>query len=136
MIQGLSEIVLVVSDVSRAADFYEHVVGLVPARPRSPAWAWFWVGDPSSLQRLAVHTGSLLFEEHSPRPQGNRFGPTHLAFRVDRANLEALVDRLRLPGVAVHGPTRLEWMQAVSWYFFDPDGNLLEFWSPDPERTQ
>jgi hypothetical protein len=22
-------------------------------------------------------------------------------------------------------------MRALSYYFYDPDGNLLEFWSPD-----
>jgi catechol 2,3-dioxygenase-like lactoylglutathione lyase family enzyme len=32
----------------------------------------------------------------------------------------------------VYGPTEFEWMKARSYYFYDPDGNLLEFWSPDP----
>jgi len=26
-------------------------------------------------------------------------------------------------------------MNARSYYFYDPDGNLLEFWSPDPGRA-
>jgi catechol 2,3-dioxygenase-like lactoylglutathione lyase family enzyme len=30
----------------------------------------------------------------------------------------------------VYGPVELEWMNAESYYFYDPDGNLLEFWSP------
>lgn len=25
-----------------------------------------------------------------------------------------------------------EWMKASAYYFYDPDGNMLEFWSPDP----
>jgi hypothetical protein len=27
---------------------------------------------------------------------------------------------------------RRNWMNASSYHFYDPDGNLLEFWSPEP----
>ena len=93
--RGLSELVLIVPDVPAAAAFYRDLIGLIPARPPSDDWAWFWVGDPANLQRLAVHKGPLLFEEHSPRPTGARFGPTHFAFEVARPDLAAMVDRLR-----------------------------------------
>jgi catechol 2,3-dioxygenase-like lactoylglutathione lyase family enzyme len=33
--------------------------------------------------------------------------------------------------VEVFEPVELEWMNARSYYFYDPDGNLLEFWSPN-----
>jgi hypothetical protein len=26
-------------------------------------------------------------------------------------------------------------MRATSYYFYDPEGNLLEFWSPEPGDT-
>jgi catechol 2,3-dioxygenase-like lactoylglutathione lyase family enzyme len=42
------------------------------------------------------------------------------------------VQRVKKAGVDVYGPTEFEWMKARSYYFYDPDGNLLEFWSPDP----
>jgi catechol 2,3-dioxygenase-like lactoylglutathione lyase family enzyme len=32
--------------------------------------------------------------------------------------------------VEVYGPEQLDWMNAQAYYFYDPDGNLLEFWSP------
>jgi catechol-2,3-dioxygenase len=35
----------------------------------------------------------------------------------------------------VYGPKRFDWMSAEAWYFYDPDGNLLEFWSPDPKSV-
>ena len=38
---------------------------------------------------------------------------------------------LRVYGVEVYGPKHFEWMQAQAYYFYDPDGNLVEFWSPD-----
>ena len=133
--RSLSEIVLVVNDVLTSARFYREVVGLAPATQANEEWAWFWVGAPSAKQRLAVHKGTLLFEEHSPRPPGERWGKVHYAFEVARADLEAAAAHVRAAGVEVYGPTRFEWMRAESYYFYDPDGNLLEWWSPDPEGT-
>ena len=72
-------------------------------------------------------------EEHSPLPPGQRWGKVHYAFEVPRVDLESAVAHVRAAGVEVYGPTRLEWMRALSYYFYDPDGNLLEWWSPDPE---
>ena len=130
--KGLAEIVLVVDDVERSAHFYAEVVGLTPETPARDGWAWFWAGEPGRMQRLALRKGPLLFEEHSPHPPGARFGHVHYAFVVDSGDLEAAVAHVRASGVEVYGPTRFEWMKAVSYYFYDPDGNLLEWWSPDP----
>jgi len=130
--RGFAEIVLVVRDVPAAARFYHDVVGLVPHTEPDEEWAWFWAGTPGSPPRLALHKGALLFEERSPHPPGARFGHVHYAFVVDSGDLEAAVAHVRASGVEVYGPTRFEWMKAVSYYFYDPDGNLLEWWSPDP----
>jgi len=133
--RGISEIVLIVDDVARATRFYEHVVGL-ELDQSSEEWSWFWAGEPGARQRLAVHRGSLMFEEHSSFPEGERFGRVHFAFEVDRDRLEEAVARVKSSGVDVYGPVELDWMSARSFYFYDPDGNLLEFWSPDPEPVQ
>jgi catechol 2,3-dioxygenase-like lactoylglutathione lyase family enzyme len=130
-IRGISEIVLVVADVRAAARFYRDVVGLAPETEAGDEWAWFWAGEPGRAQRIALHKGSLLFEEHSPLPAGERWGQVHYAFEVPRDNLEAAVEHVRRQGVEVYGPTDFAWMKARSYYFFDLDGNLLEFWSPD-----
>jgi catechol 2,3-dioxygenase-like lactoylglutathione lyase family enzyme len=129
--RGLAEIVLVVDNVPAAARFYEDVVGLKPETEASDDWAWFWAGEEGAPQRVALHRGRLLFEEHSPYPEGERFGRVHFAFEVTAADLDAAVDRVRRAGVDVYGPTEFEWMKAKSYYFYDPDGNLLEFWSPE-----
>jgi catechol 2,3-dioxygenase-like lactoylglutathione lyase family enzyme len=128
---GLAELVLIVDDVPAAARFYEDVVGLILEHETSDEWAWFWAGKEGARQRIALHRGSLLFEEHSTYPEGERFGRVHFAFEVARDELGAAVDRVRSAGVEVYGPIELEWMNAQSYYFYDPDGNLLEFWSPD-----
>jgi catechol 2,3-dioxygenase-like lactoylglutathione lyase family enzyme len=125
--RGLAELVLVVEDVPRAAEFYEHVVGLELEHRTGDEWAWFFTG--AGRQRLAVHRGSLLFEEHSPYPEGERFGRVHFAFDVAPEDLDAAVGRVRGAGVEVYGPEEFDWMNARSYYFYDPDGNLLELWS-------
>lgn len=132
---GLSEIVLIVSDVRRAHDFYRDIVGLALASDVDDDWAWFWTGAVDRSARLALHRGTLLFEEHSPLPPGQRFGPLHYAFQVDREKLPAAVKNVRDRGITVYGPVRQGWMQADSFYFYDLDGNLLEWWSPDPGRS-
>lgn len=129
---GFAELVLVVRDVPLAAHFYREIVGLPPATQPTDSWAWFWAGAAGTNQRLAVHKGPLQYEEHSPLPAGRRFGPIHFALEVPRDQLDAQVERLRAHGVALFGPRHFEWMRATSYYFYDPDANLVEFWSPDP----
>jgi catechol 2,3-dioxygenase-like lactoylglutathione lyase family enzyme len=127
---GLAELVLVVEDVPMATKFYRDIVGLSLQREPSDEWAWFIMGTDERPQRLALRKGSLLFEEHSPRPEGNRWGPVHFAFHVDQKKLPAMLDRLRTADIEIHGPVYFEWMNADSYYFYDPDDNLAEFWCP------
>jgi catechol 2,3-dioxygenase-like lactoylglutathione lyase family enzyme len=127
---GLAELVLIVEDVPASTRFYENVVGLTLENEPSDDWAWFWAGQEGKQQRLALHRGTLLFEEHSPYPEGERFGRVHFALEVARDDLDEAVARVRGAGLEVFGPVELEWMNAKAYYFYDPDGNLLEFWSP------
>ena len=64
------------------------------------------------------------------RPCGVLSGPS-FALEVARADIDREVGRVRAKGVDVFGPVRLEWMSAESWYFYDPDGNLVEYWVRD-----
>ncbi len=114
--QGFAELVLIVEDVPAAARFYQDVVGLTLEHETSDEWAWFWAGKPGEPQRIALHRGSLLFEEHSPLPEGERFGRVHFAFEVARAELDDAVERVRRDGVEVYGPVDFDWMNARSYY--------------------
>lgn len=134
--RGLSELVLIVEDVPRAADFYEQVVGLEVEHRTGDEWAWFFTGTGDRKQRIALHKGTLLFEEHSPHPEGERFGRVHFAFEVPAQELEQAATRVRRAGVEVYGPEEFDWMNARSYYFYDPDGNLLEFWSPQADAPE
>ena len=133
--EGVAEIVLIVSDVIRSAEFYREVVGLTTETVPNEDWAWFWTGEEYQSARLGLHRGELLFEEHSPLPPGQRFGRVHYAFRVARPKFESAVRHVESFGIEVYGPTQFPWMQATSYYFYDPDGNLLEWWSPEETYT-
>ncbi|MGQ0563116.1 MAG: VOC family protein [Gemmatimonadota bacterium] len=130
--RGIAELVLMVGNVKAAAAFYQDVVGLEPEMEVTEEWAWFRMGPAEAPQRLAVHAGSLFFEEHSPNPPERRWGQVHYALHIARDRLEEAVARVRSHGVELYGPVRLRWMEADAYYLYDPDGNLLELWSPDP----
>ncbi|MCA9310395.1 MAG: VOC family protein [Phycisphaerales bacterium] len=130
---GLVELVLVVEDVRRATTFYVELVGLTPEREPGDDWAWLWTGEPGDVTagRLALTRGPLMFQECGPRGDvPSPFGPVHVAFRVMPERIDESVAVLKRAGVDVHGPVDLAWMGARSWYFHDPDGNLLEYWVP------
>ncbi len=137
--QGISEIVLPVKDVEAAARFYRDVVGLAPdeTAPKAEGWAWFWAGGPGRAQRVALLDETIFHERvrsrvpHKGEPP--RWGQIHFAFHIPRQSLETAVKRVQAHGVAVDGPVYFEWMRASAHYFSDPDGNALEFWSPDPQ---
>ncbi|MGQ0814033.1 MAG: VOC family protein [Gemmatimonadota bacterium] len=131
-VRGISEIVLMVKNVKAAAAFYQDVVGLDRETEVTDEWAWFRMGPAEAPQRIAVHAGSLFFEEHSPNPPDKRWGQVHYALHVPPDRLEEAVARVRSHAIQVYGPVRLRWMEADAYYFYDPDGNLLELWSPDP----
>ncbi len=117
--RGLAELVLIVEDVPKASRFYQDVVGLTLEHETSDEWAWFWAGEPGNAQRIALHRGTLLFEEHSPFPEGHRFGTVHFAFEIARTELEEAVQRVKKAGVDVYGPVDFDWMSARSYYFYD-----------------
>ena len=133
-VKNISEIVLMVKNVRRSAKFYQEVVGLIPETKPDNDWAWFWAGRPRQSARLALHKGELLFEAHSPLPKGKRWGSIHYAFHVPKKKLAAALKNLRVKGILVYGPKYFHWMKASGHYFFDPDGNLIEFWTP--EKTE
>lgn len=128
-VTGLAEIVLIVRDVKKSAAFYSDVVGLETEREADDEWAWFWIGPKNKRQRLGLHKGKLLFEEHSPHPEGQRWGHVHYALHVPMDKLYQAIDMVSRHGINIYGPKEFEWMNAVAYYFYDPDGNLIEFWA-------
>lgn len=147
---GLSEVALGVEDVAVSLHFYQDVVGLVPEAV-GEKFAFLWTGAPGLQQRIILASRTLApiaeREESAARvPDSERseltslgpadFGRTHFALNVPRNQLDEAVGRLHEQGVEVFGPVEFDWMEAVTYYFLDPDGNLVEFWSPSPSKLE
>ena len=113
-IDGVFEVALKVKDLDVSSKFYQEVLGfkkgLYDERRR---WLFLWVGNNNGMVVLQEDKGSW------PRQ--------HFAFRVEEAELNGLKDYLESRNITVEGPVSLDWMNAVSVYFPDPDGHDLEF---------
>ncbi|MFQ5926774.1 MAG: VOC family protein, partial [Terriglobia bacterium] len=118
--QGISEIVLVVKDVRRAAEFYREVVGLAVDQPANDNWAWLWAGPPGAPQRIGLTRGPLSFGAAHCK------GTIHFALRIAPGELERAREHLRARGIAVEGPVEFPTWQARSLYFDDLDGTRVE----------
>ena len=126
---GIHEIVLVVKDIGKAVGFYRDVVGLTLRGEPTNDWALFATISPEHPQWLGLHRGDLLYEEHSPRPKGQRFGPVHFALQAREPSPDAFLRRAASQGFKVHGPQVWQGrMTGRSYYCYDPDDNLFEYW--------
>ena len=120
-LRGISEIILVVSDVARSVAFYRDVVGLLPDDLGSPKFAWFWAGPEGASQRIGITAGPLSYGAAHVK------GSQHFAFGTERSRIPGLKKALEAQGLTVEGPVEFKFWDALSIYFSDPDGNRVEF---------
>jgi catechol 2,3-dioxygenase-like lactoylglutathione lyase family enzyme len=128
---GIHEIVLVVQDIGASVRFYRDVIGLALRAEPSDDSASFATVSLENPQWLGLRKGTLLYEEHSPRPPGQRFGPVHFALQARDPSPESFLKNAITAGVKVYGPEKWEGrMKGESYYCYDPDDNLVEYWFP------
>jgi len=118
------ETVLYYTDQQRAHDFYVDVLGmrLLDSEPRRSLF--FRAGDSVVLMFDAEETakGGKL------PPHGAR-GSIHVCFQVPADEYDAWKTYLGKRGVRVFN--EIDWPRGQSFYFHDPDGNLLEIANAD-----
>jgi catechol 2,3-dioxygenase-like lactoylglutathione lyase family enzyme len=123
-IKGLFETHLTVSNLERSIAFYSNIVGLTLAhRVPERHVAFFWIGRPgqSMLGLWSYHSSPMRMS-------------LHLALTVDVADVLSAVGRLRDVGVTpldglgrpASEPDVIGWMPALSVFFEDPNGHMLE----------
>ncbi|MBW2524872.1 MAG: VOC family protein [Deltaproteobacteria bacterium] len=115
--RGLNHVNLVVSDVDRAAEFYQGLFGM-ERQSEHDAFVFLACGETD----LALVAGRPLIHR--------RF---HLGFRVDsRQEVDAWLERVRAHGAPItHGPAEYEHYYTFSCR--DPDGYALEiYYEPGP----
>lgn len=119
---------IITDDLDRMVAFYEQVTGVTAERP-APVFAELAL--PSATLAIG-HTDTVpLFGADSARPAANR--SVIIEFRVDDVDTE--YDRLRpLVGEWVQAPTTMPWGNR-SMLFRDPDGNLVNLFTPVTEAA-
>lgn len=137
MIRGLYEVHLPVRDVDRAVAFYEKLgLQLAQIDEVSKEFAFVWIVPRRSWLGLWKHDISPDREPSSSPPNGR-----HLAFEVDFDQIKKAEAWLMERGIAVRqqgsrplaGPYARPHGGTASVYFYDPDGNSLEFICNLPE---
>ena len=128
---GIHHITLRSQDPAAARRFYEAVIGLQFMEiPVSGDVTSIWKGAPAGGALLASQVGSAFLIIAPPlegTAEGDRFseyriGVDHLAFAVeDRAELDALVERLRDAGVETRGVEDDAVLNKEYVAFRDPD---------------
>ncbi|MET7847423.1 VOC family protein [Streptomyces avermitilis] len=121
---------VITDDVARLVEFYEQVTG-VSATWSTPDFAE--IVTPSCTLAVASSRTVALFGSDSARPAANRTVITE--FRV--ADVDAEYQRLTPLGCEfVQTPTTMPWGNR-SLLFRDPDGNLINFFTPvTPDAVQ
>lgn len=136
-VKGVFETHLTVSDLPRAMRFYEETLGLELAiHIEARKAAFYWLGGRGKTMLGIWETGTA--------PQRMSL---HTAFDAALEDVLAAPARLRAAGITPldlagnpsDEPVVLAWMPAASIYFYDPDGNQLEYIAmlddpPQPER--
>lgn len=124
-LSGVLETVLYFNDAARTEDFYAGVLGMkLLAKDQEGRNLFFRAGGSVFLMFDAAATergGSL-------PPHGAR-GEMHTCFLVPEESYEPWKAHLRSRGVEIL--QEVTWPRGLSFYFRDPDGNLLEIANAD-----
>ena len=115
---------LIVSDLEKAAVFYEKVLGLAQA-PRSRTFPGLWYQIGAFQLHLMQHD-----DWQAPCPRPDKWGRNaHLAFEVE--DLEAIKEKLSNQGY----PVQMSSSGRAACFTQDRDGNILELSQRLPEST-
>jgi catechol 2,3-dioxygenase-like lactoylglutathione lyase family enzyme len=128
-LRGVLETAVYVEDLDRSRAFYTALFGL-PVMLRDDRFCAFDVAGKDVL--LLFRKGATPAPVRTPGgliPPHDGDGHLHLAFAVDREDLDRWETRLREEGIEIE--SRVAWKAGGrSVYFRDPDGHLLELATP------
>ena len=128
-IKGLGEVSIRVKNLDAMHKFYEEVVGLEELR-RDESFVFFKVaeGYGGHSQNLALFdvTNISLFNPRAPQISAEQTTLHHIALNISLEDFES--EKMRLEGLGLKiNATVHEWLHVRSQYFYDPEGNHLEF---------
>jgi catechol-2,3-dioxygenase len=119
-VKGLGEVSIQVRDLDAMQKFYEEVVGLEVIR-QEDEYVFFKIAEG-----YGGHTQNLALFEASNTLNPQESTLHHIALNVALEDFESEKTRLEGLGLKVHATVH-EWLHVRSLYFYDPEGNHLEF---------
>ena len=134
-ITGIAEVALRVHDLDLMRRFYEQVIGLEVLQEINDSNGtiiFYAVG--------AENDHMALFEEQwidwftrgkSPQIDPKLTTLSHFALRIALDDFESEKERIEQLGIEIVHSNTSSWLHCRMFYFFDPEGNLIEFNSHD-----
>ncbi len=156
-INGLHHLALVCEDMERTVDFYTNILDMRLTKGfdlegygqhfffdmgNGSELAFFWFNDAGKAQPGVASAGNIVGRE-GPNITSAHGSMNHVAFNVDKDNITEYRKKLVVRGVdcsdlvnhndvvtgeesrTAQAASDKTWLQ--SFYFFDPDGVMLEF---------
>jgi len=119
-VKGIGEVSIRVTDLDAMHKFYEEVIGLEVIR-QEDEYVFFKVAEG-----YGGHTQNLALFEASNTLNPQESTLHHIALNVALEDFES--EKMRLEGLGLKvDATVHEWLHVRSMYFYDPEGNHLEF---------
>jgi len=122
-----------VNDIERSVKFYTEVLGMKIAKLNRDD-----MGD--HLNRADLRSGDgmvVLFQRPAPIEKDalKEDGATHHAFTVSPEDFELAAQKMKDWGVKTHSIPTVDRPTGRGFYFFDPDGNLLQLYAPPKKQS-
>ena len=115
---GLCHIALNVQDVARSINFYQNILGMKLEWQPDPDNAYLTSGEDN----LALHRANAVANIQESAQRLDHFG-----FVVGRPeNVDEWAERIRLHGIPLEKEPKTHRDGARSFYFRDPDQNLIQ----------
>ena len=135
-ITGFTEIALRVRDLDLMKKFYEEVIGLEVLGESEPSdngtAIFFAVGAGNSHLALFPEklTGWYTREKY-PQTDPKLTTLSHFALTIALDDFESEKQRIEQLGIEIAESRTSSWLHCRMFYFYDPEGNLIEFNSHD-----
>jgi len=134
-ITGIAEIALRVHDLDLMRGFYEQVIGLEVLREvkdNNGKAIFYSIG--AGNDHLALFEEKLMdwyTRDKSPQIDPKLTTLSHFAIKITLDDFESEKKRIEQLGIEIMHSDASSWLHCRMFYFFDPEGNLIEFNSPD-----